>query len=97
MIDGWLFISDQHLPIIDAGTFYKYWLKKEGKLVKNIILYEVSYEKDVTVEKYGIDKEVFAKFDYNFSNRDLEVIGSYLMMKVNEDFKIYLQIPKSPF
>ncbi|MEN3012400.1 hypothetical protein FY122_09260 [Dictyoglomus thermophilum] len=87
VVNGWLFILDQHPPVMDAGTFYKYWLKHEGKIIKDITLYEIGYEEDIVVKKYGVDKEVFMGLDYDFSTRDLEAISGYLMVKIKDNFK----------
>lgn len=85
MINGWLFILDQQLPVMDSGTYYKHWINTEGAFISDISLYQINREGGLIINKMFIDIEDFKKVDYNISDRDLEVIASWMMKSLQEN------------
>lgn len=86
IIKGWLFILDQNPPPMDSGTYYKYWYYKEGKIINDIIIYEINKEDKINFAKYKVKTEDFKKLDYEITYQDLNNIDLSLMEAIKDNF-----------
>ncbi len=84
IINDWFFILDQHTPIMDAGTYYRHWLK-EDKVINEIILYKIERREGI-ITKYRFDLNSFKNADYRHTPKDLEVISNNLMKNIVDNF-----------
>ncbi|MCX8172485.1 MAG: hypothetical protein N3D09_02585, partial [Archaeoglobaceae archaeon] len=76
------YIIDQKLPPMDLGSYYKKWLKEGKKITRAFI-----YERGLQIGEIGAEE--MQKFDYDFTQSDLEfmeeLIRDSLRKRLRED------------
>lgn len=84
------FILDQHLPVLDLGSYYKKWAFYESKSrhIDHAVVYELRLsDGKTTVSEVGrIDGNDFVKFDYRIEKSDLKEIEEGLKKLVRENY-----------
>ncbi len=89
-INGGFFILDQHPPVYDLGSYYKYMKTKENKIIANATIYEIELNNgSATITKKGIVKgSDFLLQDYTFTDKDRKIITKDLLLMIIHNFNL---------